>query len=202
MALTSNQFYFLVREKVIHRDTLIEVKRKYNINVSENYKFNKEEIVEAGLSSIYANDEHTEFAIGYYMLDNREKIYHTSIKNIVSIEGQDVDRYYKALEELMANKNANTIESPTDVINSVIGQKRPKLLGIELYDGMKIILKNDKTPKYNNRVLNVRGYGSKVRLVCNAGRPRTKPIVNRPKQKRGRKVGYRKCETKLVAKQD
>lgn len=202
MALTSSQFYFLLKEKVIHRDTPIEVKRNFTVKGSDDFKIQKSQIIEAGLYNVYSSDDHTKFAIGYYDLNNRSEIKHCPISCITTIEGQDVDRYYKALEELMGNKNAHTITEPTDVINTVIGKSKPDILGIELYEGMKLILKNDKTSKYNNHILNVKGYGTSVKLVGNAGRPKTKVEVYRPKQKRGRKVGYRKCVTKLVAKQD
>lgn len=202
MALTGSQFYFLLKEKVIHRDTPIEVKREYTIKTRDGFKTTRKQVVEGALHNVYMNKERNKFVIEYYDYNDRTKYEHCSFSCITTIEGQDVDRYYKALEDLLGNKNAVTVEEPTDVINTVIGKKRPTLLGIELYEGMKLILKNDKSDKYNNHILNVKGYGSSVRLTGNAGRPRTKPIINRPKQKRGRKVGYRKCVTKLVAKQD
>lgn len=202
MALTGSQFYFLLKEKVIHRNTPIEVKREYTIKMKDGFTTKRKQVIEGGLYNVYMNNEHNNFVIEYFDYNDRNKIERCSFSCITSIEGQDVDRYYKALEDLLGNKNAVTVEEPTDVINTVIGKKRPTLLGIELYEGMKLILKNDKSDKYNNHILNVKGYGSSVRLTGNAGRPRTKPIINRPKQKRGRKVGYRKCVTKLVAKQD
>ena len=193
MTLTNSQFYFLVKEKVLHKNTPITVKRTEKVRISDNYKLNKSVVYEGKLLGYLANNENNKFAVKYYLDSNRDKIKVSPIEDIIKIEGQQSDRYFEALKELMANKNALVVIEPTDVINTIIGKATPTLKGCELYDGMKIILKNDKTAKYNNKILNVKGYGTKVKLIANAGRPKTKEDEGpKVKQKRGRKKGYRK----------
>lgn len=193
MTLTNSQFYFLVKEKVLHKNTPITVKRTEKVRISDNYKLNKSVTYEGKLIGYLANEQNNKFAVKYYLDSNRDKIKVSPIEDIIKIEGQQSDRYFEALKELLANKNALVINEPTNVINNVVGKEKPTLKGNELYEGMKIILKNDKTAKYNNKILNIKGYGTSVKLIANAGRPKTKEDEGpKIKKKRGRKKGYRK----------
>lgn len=193
MTLTNSQFYFLVKEKVLHKNTPITVKRTEKVRISDNYKLNKSVTYEGKLIGYLSNEQNNKFAVKYYLDSNRDKIKVSPIEDIIKIEGQQSDRYFEALKELLANKNALVINEPTNVINNVVGKEKPTLKGNELYEGMKIILKNDKTAKYNNKILNIKGYGTSVKLIANAGRPKTKEDEGpKIKKKRGRKKGYRK----------
>ena len=62
----------------------------------------------------------------------------------------------------------------TDIETDVIGKEDVEFEGYELYDGLQFILHNDKTAKYNDKILTVKGVGEAIRFVANRGRPRKK----------------------------
>lgn len=192
MSLTNSQFNFLLREKAIHTNTQITVKKSGQVKVTDNYSVPRNVLISANLHKVYCTPD-DKYQLVYYKMPNMEKHYVCSLEELYQIEGQDADRYFKAMEDLMENTNAYTFDVATNVVKEVIGKAKANINGIELYDGMKLILSNDKTAKYNNKILNVRGYGKKIKLCCNAGRPKTH-INEEPKikKKRGRKLGWRK----------
>lgn len=109
------------------------------------------------------------------------KIQNIETKNITTVKQSDIgtiedmpfDRFIQAYE---IDDELNTIEiyEKTNVLKDIFGKKRPSLFEYKLFDGMKLILHNDKTEKYNDKVLTVRGVGDNVVLVCPRGRPKQK----------------------------
>lgn len=93
--------------------------------------------------------------------------------DITTIEDMPFDRFAQAYE---IDEELNTVEisDKTNVVKDIFGKKRPSLCEYKLYDGMKLILHNDKTAKYNDKLLTVRGVGDSVQLVCPRGRPKQK----------------------------
>ena len=94
-----------------------------------------------------------------------------SYKDIRIIEDMPIDRIIDAYlvdEEL----NTYNIVKKTDVCKTIIGNKNGSINGIELENGMKLVLHNDKTVNYNNKVLTVNGVGSSIKLSAPRGRPR------------------------------
>lgn len=195
MSLTNSQLNFLLREKAIHKNTQIKVEKCRTKKITDNYKVPVLIVENGKLSRVLFDDKNEKYYI-CYKKDESDKEKYCLIDEVKEIDGQSTDRFFKALEELLVNSNAYKITEPTNVASTLVGKKKPKLNGIELYEGMKIFLTNDKTQKYNNRVLNIKGYGTKVKLLCNAGRPKTR-IDEGPKvkKKRGRKLGWRKNKT-------
>lgn len=87
------------------------------------------------------------------------------------IEDMSVDRIMEAYlvdDEL----NTITVDKKTDVCKNVIGKENCSIDGNELEDGMKIILHNDVTKKFNNKVLTVSGVGNSIKLSAPRGRPK------------------------------
>ena len=68
--------------------------------------------------------------------------------------------------------NTHDIIRKTDVLNNVIGKKTAKVAGIQLENGIKLVLHKDITEKYNNKILTVSGVGSSIKLTAPRGRPK------------------------------
>lgn len=68
--------------------------------------------------------------------------------------------------------NQIIVEYKTDVDNDIFCKKEATLNDIELEDGMKIILQDDRNKKYNGKLLTVRGVGNSIKLVGQRGRPK------------------------------
>ena len=87
------------------------------------------------------------------------------------IEDMPIDRI---MEAYLVDEELNTLDiiKKTDVCKTIIGKKKCSIDGNELEDGMKIVLHNDKTEKYNNKVLTVSGVGSSIKLSAPRGRPK------------------------------
>ena len=183
---------FLLREKALHLNTQMVVIKDKTKNVSENYVVPKKVKIDARLSNIYYDKDNDIYKIVYYK-NNDDKKYICYPNEIEQIEGQAVDRFYKATQDLMVKANFNKIDEETDVSKTIIGQKYPTLNGIPLYNGMKVVFTNDKDPNMNMKVFTIKGYGDSVQLCGAVGRPK-KNILKAPKvkQKRGRKLGWRK----------
>lgn len=94
-----------------------------------------------------------------------------SYRQITKIAGQPIEKILEAYE--MGENKTIEIDVETDVVNDVIGKEEAEIDGIDLDEGMKIILHNDKTAKMNNKILNVK-YDNEglLKLVGNRGRPR------------------------------
>lgn len=172
MALTAKQFGFLLKQKVIKKNSLISVKRKKVIDISENYEkhFNFED--NGFIIKVYEDPKNDTYKIIYIKEDNHNLNYVCDLDAIVKIEGQEVDRYYKAYLDLLANANPIIIEDLTNVEKDVIDKVEANVGKYELYEGMKFILKNDVNSKYNNKILNARNVGKRIKLTGNAGRPK------------------------------
>lgn len=94
-------------------------------------------------------------------------------KEITKVDEMDFMRYIQSYE-IDEALSTITIDAPTDIVKTLIGKKEGILEGHELEDDMKIILLNDKTEKYNNKLLTVKGVGEKIQFVCPRGRPKKK----------------------------
>lgn len=94
-----------------------------------------------------------------------------SYKDIRIIEDMSIDRI---MDAYLVDEELNTydIVKKTDVCKNVIGKKNCTINGVELENGMKLVLHNDKTVNYNNKVLTVNGVGSSIKLSAPRGRPR------------------------------
>jgi len=90
---------------------------------------------------------------------------------IKSIDDMDIERIIKAYE-VDDELNTYNVVKKTDVDKDVIGKKTATLNGIELEDGMRIILHNDVNKKYNGKVLTVSGVESSIKLTAPRGRPK------------------------------
>lgn len=172
MALTPKQFNFLIKQKVVKKNTLISVKHKKIVDISETYKkyFNFE--TNGFIVNIYNDSKNKTFKIIYVKEDNHNLKYVCDLESIFKIEGQEVDRYYKSYLDILANANPIIIEEVTNVEDDIIGQEEASIATYEVYEGMKFILKNDINSKYNNKILNARNVGKKIKLTGNAGRPK------------------------------
>ena len=100
------------------------------------------------------------------------------IKNIDTKEDKQITyndiRIIEDMEAYLVDEELNTLDiiKKTDVCKTIIGKKKCSIDGNELEDGMKIVLHNDKTEKYNNKVLTVSGVGSSIKLSAPRGRPK------------------------------
>lgn len=94
-----------------------------------------------------------------------------TFNDIRIIEDMPIDRI---MEAYLVDEELNTLDiiKKTDVCKTIIGKKKCSIDGNELEDGMKIVLHNDKTEKYNNKVLTVSGVGSSIKLSAPRGRPK------------------------------
>ena len=183
---------FLLREKALHLNTQMVVIKDRTKSISDNYVVPNKVKIDARLSNIYYDKDKDLYKIVYQKgLDDKKYICYPS--DIEEIDGQTAERFYKATQDLMVKANFNKIEEQTNVKKTIIGQKYPTLNGIPLYDGMKVVFTNDKDPEMNMKVFTIKGYGKGVQLCGAVGRPK-KHLLEAPKvkQKRGRKVGWRK----------
>lgn len=90
---------------------------------------------------------------------------------IKSIDDMDIERIIKAYE-VDDELNTYNIIIKTNVDKDVIGKETSKINGIELEDGMHIILHNDVNEKYNGKILTVSGVESSIKLTAPRGRPK------------------------------
>jgi len=94
-----------------------------------------------------------------------------SYKEIETIGGMKIDDIINAY--VFDDEDVIQIEDETDVINDVIGKPFAVLGNYTLTDGMKIILKNDKTEKMNNKTLSVKySENTGLKLSGQRGRPK------------------------------
>ena len=156
--MKNEELKLMIDKNIIHKGNIIQVKgydyidwRIVDINYSEKsncYMFKIQNIETKKIAEIKQTD-------------------------IGSIEDMSFERFKQAYE---IDDELSTIEihKKTDVVNDIFGRKRPSLCEYKLEDGMKFVLHNDKTEKYNNKLLTVRGVGDNVVLVCPRGRPKEK----------------------------
>ena len=151
--VSKEQFNLLVDKGILHKGGFIQLFS----DIGADYKI---------LDILNEN----EYKFNVYNIDTRKsKIVPQS--DIQIIEDMAIDRIMEAYlvdEEL----NTHDIIKKTDVAKTVIGKKNASISGIELEDGMKLVLHNDKTTNYNNKILTVSGVGSSIKLSAPRGRPR------------------------------
>lgn len=106
-----------------------------------------------------------------------ERNYKTLAKCLISIDDMPIDRIMQAYS---AEDEMNKIEviKKTDVRNKLFGKKSAKLNGIQLQDGMKVVLYNDADKTLNNKMLTVKGVGEKIVLTAPRGRPKKEKPEN------------------------
>lgn len=94
-----------------------------------------------------------------------------SYKDIRNIEDMDVERI---LQAYMVDDELSThhIKNETNISKNVLGKKHAKIDDVDLEDGIKFILYNDSTSKFNNKILTVSGVGSSIKLSAPRGRPK------------------------------
>lgn len=102
--------------------------------------------------------------------DYMNKIYTINYKQIKEISNMPINAIIDAYE--LNERKIIEIDDETDIVNTVLGKDEAEIYGYDLEDGMKFILHNDKTEKYNNKILTVKNVGESIRLVANRGRPR------------------------------
>ena len=90
-------------------------------------------------------------------------------KDILTIDGMDPLRLFEAHSE---DNDYIDILSETNVEEDIIDKKYGILDNVELYNGLKIILKNDINKKFNNKIFTVKGVGDKITLIGQRGRPK------------------------------
>lgn len=90
-------------------------------------------------------------------------------KDILTIDGMDPLRLFEAHSE---DNDYIDILSKTNVEEDIIDKKYGILDNVELYNGLKIILKNDINEKFNNKIFTVKGVGDKIALIGQRGRPK------------------------------
>lgn len=102
--------------------------------------------------------------------DYMNRIYTINYKQIKEISNMSIDAIIEAYG--LNERKIIEIDAETDIVNTVLGKDYAEIEEYDLEDGMKIILHNDKTPKYNEKILTVKDVGESIRLVANRGRPR------------------------------
>lgn len=92
-------------------------------------------------------------------------------RQITKIAGQPIDKILEAYD--LGENKVIEFTTLTNVMEDVIGKEEAEIDGIELDEGMRIILHSDITAKMNNKILNVK-YDDKglLKLVANRGRPK------------------------------
>ena len=173
MTLTSDQFGFLAKEKVFKKNTPITVERNRNVVVSESYKVPQNELIDGYMIGYKHEEVKSEYTIGYTRSINNPTVYCCKLEQVKAIDGQDVDRYYKSYIDIIKERNAIVFEEPTN-ITKLIGKMKGEINGVQLYEGMKFVCKQDKIPSYNNITLNVKLNDNGFKFVKNVGRPKTK----------------------------
>lgn len=172
--ITSQQFGVLLKQKTLKKNSLIEIQRITNVPISETYVKQIVKNDKGFLSKVKYVEEKDTYLIGYVKASNHEKVLMCELKDIKKIEGQDPERYYQSFVDILANSNPIVITNETNVEETVIGLTSAILDGHKICEGMKFILKNDKNPEYNDKILNVRMVGKTFTLKKNTGRPKTK----------------------------
>ena len=155
--ITKEQMKLMLEKNIIHPDMIVNV---YGPRSSE-YK-----ILEINeINNTYV------FTLQELVSSKRDAIFKVPYKFISHIEEMDVDRFIKAyaIEDELAML---IVANETNVKKDVIGKETASIEGRELEDDMKIMLLNDKTKKYNKKILTVRGVGEKIELIAPRGRPK------------------------------
>lgn len=151
--LSKEQFNLLVEKGILHKNGFVQL---YD-DKGTDYK----------ILDILDKDEYN-----FYVKNIDTKECKTiSQKMIEIIEDMPIDRIMEAYlvdDEL----NTHDIIRKTDVLNNVIGKKTAKVAGIQLENGIKLVLHKDITEKYNNKILTVSGVGSSIKLTAPRGRPK------------------------------
>ena len=89
------------------------------------------------------------------------------------IDGMDIKRLLKVYGLNPKGKSEIVeVKHPTDVEKEYVGQPSGKLGHHNLKEGMKVLLHADKTEKYNNVLLTVRGVGKSIKFAKRVGRPK------------------------------
>lgn len=172
MAFTAKQFGFLLKQKVIKRNTLITVKLQKKVDISNNYERNFNFQDNGLITKVFIDPKTKTLKIEYLKQNTYDKKFVCNLSDIATIEGQTPERYYQAYLDILANANPFVIDDLTNVEKDVIGKSEAEIANHTLFEGMKLILKNDVNPNYNNKILNVRNVGKKIKLTGNAGRPK------------------------------
>lgn len=113
------------------------------------------------------NRDYVEFEIEHPRTTLRLNVNYRQIR---TIDGMNIKNF-------LACYNVNQspiidIDIPTDVLNEVIEKENVIIDGYTLTDGMKIIFREDVTPKYNNKIFRVKIIDNKITLASNRGRPK------------------------------
>lgn len=170
--ITTQQFNVLLKNKTIKRNSMIEVQKIKSVPISNKYVKKIVYNDKGFISKVKYNEDKDTFLIGYVKATDHEKMLVCELKDISKIEGQDIDRYYQSFVDMLANTNPTIIDIPTNVQRDVIGKKTAKLGDYELFEGFKLILKNDVNPEFNDKILNVRIQNKAFVLKGNTGRPK------------------------------
>lgn len=96
--------------------------------------------------------------------------YNISFQQITHIDGMDVKNFL-ACYNVSENPIFEVYEK-TDALNEIIGKDSVIIDDKELKDGMKIMLKNDVSPKFCNKIFRVKLIDDKITLASNRGRPK------------------------------
>ena len=152
--LSKDQFNLLVEKGILHKDGFIQT---YD-DKGADYK----------ILDIIPKD--SEYMFSVKNIDTKKD--RMISQNLIEIiEDMTI---YRIMEAYLVDEELNTLDiiKKTDVCKTIIGKKKCSIDGSELEDGMKIVLHNDKTEKYNNKVLTVSGVGSSIKLSAPRGRPK------------------------------
>lgn len=75
-------------------------------------------------------------------------------RQITRFAGQPIERLLEAFD--MGENKIIEMHSETNVMEDIVGKEEAEIEGIDLDEGMRIILHNDITTKMNNKILNVK----------------------------------------------
>jgi len=141
-------------------------------------------IIHEGMTIFIMDDDATDYRILEILWPNRAKTPQLRIKNmdtgdetiifhkhITGIEDMSAERFVQAYEVDDEMSIINVVKK-TNVEKTIIGKKTAKINGVELVDGVKILLHNDVNPKLCNKPLSVKGVGNGIKLVAPRGRPK------------------------------
>lgn len=150
---TYEEAKFLVKNGVIHQGTEVCC----NINGRKLY---------SDVNAVY--DDYDKKIMLFKIFYERRYLI-ISQKNILEIDGMNPHKIYKAYRE---EDDCITIIEKTDVEKNVLGKKEAILENNSLYNGLKIILKNDVNEKYNEKKFTIKGVGELIEFANQRGRPK------------------------------